>query len=76
MGFGAMMVLGPLFFLVLIAAVVAVVVLLLRRHGDRHSYVGHPPHTGRPPIDILKERFARGEIEREEFEERRRTLGE
>lgn len=31
-----------------------------------------PP--GRTPQDILEERFARGEITRDEFEERRRVL--
>jgi uncharacterized membrane protein len=32
--------------------------------------------AGRTPLDTLKERFARGEIDKAEFEERRRALGE
>jgi len=30
---------------------------------------------GNTPVDILRERFARGEIDEEEFEERTRILG-
>jgi putative membrane protein len=36
----------------------------------------HDPPLGRAPGEILKERFARGEIDKDEFDERRRTLGD
>jgi putative membrane protein len=69
------MFLGPLMMIVFIAAIVAVVVLMFRWLGGSHGSAPPPP-PGRTPLDILKERFARGEIDREEFEERRRVLEE
>ncbi len=67
---------GPIMMIVFIAVAVVVVVLLVR-------WLGSPGHGGtqhqlpsKAPLDILNERFARGEIDKEEFEERRRILGE
>lgn len=68
------MFIGPLVMVATIAVVVVVVILLVRWLGGH----GHPHHApaGRTALDILKERFARGEIDKAEFEERRRVLGE
>ena len=41
-------------------------------HGD-HSESAHPGAT-RSPVEILAERFARGEISQEEFEQRKKVL--
>ncbi len=73
---GPWMFFGPLMMIIFIAVIVVVVVLMLRwLGGPGHGTAQHPP-PGRTPLDILKERFARGEIDKEEFEERRRVLGE
>ncbi|MFN2389010.1 MAG: SHOCT domain-containing protein [Actinomycetota bacterium] len=48
--------------------VVTLVVRLLRRDG--HS----PTERPSPALEVLEERFARGEISREEFAERRDVL--
>ncbi len=67
---------GPLMMIVFIAAIVVVVVLMVRwLGGTGRGTAPHPP-PGRTPLDILKERFAQGEIDKEELEERRRALGE
>jgi putative membrane protein len=72
------MIVGPLFMILVLAVLVAVVVILTRwLSGPWQGPI--PPHQsppGRTPLDILKERFARGEIDKAEFEDRRRVLGE
>ncbi len=72
-GWGGM-ILGPLMMILFIALIVVVVVLAVRWLGGAAHLPAAPP--GRTPLDILKERFARGEIDKADFEERRRTLGE
>ena len=68
---------GHLFMIVVLAVAIALAVLLVRwLGGPWHAMAPHPGSTGRAPVDILKERFARGEIDKTEYEERRRVLGE
>jgi putative membrane protein len=71
---GWWMFLGPLWMIVFVAAIVAVVVLLVRWLGGSGHATGPSQPPARSPIDILRERFARGEIDKEEFEERRKML--
>jgi putative membrane protein len=52
----------------LIVVIVALGVLATR-------YQGRDSSRGRSPLDILKERYAKGEIDRDEFETKKRDLG-
>jgi putative membrane protein len=72
------MIFGPLFMILFLAVLVAVVVILVRWLGGpwQGTYPPHQLPPARTPLDILKERFARGEIDKAEFEDRRRVLGE
>ena len=75
-GGGYGMIFGPLIMILVLAVTIAVAVLLVNWLGGPLRGA-HPPHhmqSGRTHLDILKERYARGEIDKEEFEERRRVL--
>lgn len=60
---------GWLWIVLIVIVIVLLVLLLTRRSGPTDTSV-----RGDEALRILEERFARGEIDREEFEERRRTL--
>ena len=68
------MILGPLVMLLVLVGIAALIMRLvcLGRHGAC-------PHCGRGrahgALDILEERLAKGEIGKEEFEEKRKLLG-
>ena len=70
-----MMIFGPVFMIAALAAAIAGGVLLVRWLGGiPRGGPAYPAAT--TPLDILKERFAKGEIDATEFEDRRRVLGE
>ena len=55
---------GPLAMMILLAACIGVVVLVSRGANTRQAR----------PLEILRERFARGEIDEAEFQARRKVL--
>ncbi len=67
---------GPIMDVVFIAVVVVAIVLLVCWLGGRGHGGALHSSPGKTPLDNLKERFAKGEIDKEEFEERRRVLDE
>jgi len=59
-----------LVWLVFVGLIVAGIVLAIRGSSERPSDRG----SGKSALEILDERFARGEIDRDEYEERKRVL--
>ena len=71
-GFG--MVLGPIFMVLVLVGIVAAVVFVMRHMAPGFG-AGAGPSSSRSH-DILKERYARGEIDSKEFDERKKFLSD
>jgi len=82
------MIVGPIFVALAIIGTMVIFVWLVRwatrgypfyGHGLYHGHGGCPycggQGRGRAALDILDERFAKGEIDKAEFEEKRKLLG-
>jgi len=52
--------------------VVAIVWMVVKGMNQNNSVSGSEP--GKSALDILKERYAKGEIDKQEFEERKKNL--
>jgi putative membrane protein len=65
---------GPVMMLLFLAIVVVVLVLLVRWLWPGHTSGGSGANV-KSALTILEERYARGEIDKEEFEEKKRVIG-
>jgi len=82
-GYHGACIMGPFVMLLALIGVVALIIWLVRAFGRGHCHhwygQGFCPHCGhgrtRAALDVLEERFARGEIDKQEFEEKRKLLG-
>jgi len=70
------MIYGPLMMIVFWGGLIVVAVLAVRWLGGGSSHKHNGPTNRSNALDILRERFARGEIDKEEFEERKRLLSD
>ena len=69
---------GPIFVVLAIIGLMTIFVWLVRWATRGHPFYGgfvRGGGRGRTALDILDERFARGEIDKAEFEEKRKLLG-
>jgi len=66
--------LGPIFGMVLVVLIIGGVVWFVQSLARGESRQGSGPTANETPLEILKRRYASGEVTKKQFEEMRRTL--
>ena len=69
-GMGWGMGFGWIIGLLILAAIIWIIVKSVNQNGNAHT---HTP-ISKSAIDILKERYARGEIDKQEFDDKKKDL--
>ena len=64
---------GFIFFVLVVIGIILLIVWLIRRAGHYHDYYHGGNKSG--ALDILNERYAKGEITKEQFENMKKDLG-
>lgn len=70
------MIFGSVMMIVFWGGIILAIVLAIRWLGGGSGQRAEPQPRTKAALDILHERFARGEIDKEEFEERKRLLSD
>ena len=73
---GGHMLFGGLMMILFWGGIILVIFLVVRWLNSGPSHGATSPTSRNKALDILRERFARGEIEKDEFEERKRLLSD
>ena len=68
-GMGWWMIFGGVFMVIFWGGIIALIVWAVKRATDRGGSRGTPS-----PLDIARERYAKGEINREQFEQLKKDL--
>jgi putative membrane protein len=66
---GIGMILNFVFFIAIVVVIIILIVWFVRKSGHYHS------ESQNKTLEILKERYAKGEITKEQFEEMKKNLG-
>jgi putative membrane protein len=74
MGYGMMGGFGFLFVIIFWVLIVVLIILLIRRLLSSAPTRISSPHQEDSALELLKKRYARGEIEKEEFEAKKKDL--
>jgi putative membrane protein len=66
----------PMLWPIVIIGIITAAVMLIMHRGRTETRSWYPDGRRQTPFEILNERFARGEIDRQEYEERKGFLSQ